>query len=205
MLNISTINKRLGAIGSAVQATRSLRLPRWPLYLLALEAFILAEQQYGGIRFTNTALNDALVPVFFAIPVIVVVLLLCGKEPLSKACGIVLAVVFSGLFWLAFPIVFAFGGSELLRCSDGRIYDNKRYINMPHSTVVVYSDSPGAFGSYGAHIDEERILIPGVKWVRYLATANGLDATVTILDPHHIRCSFDNDVASQPDKVFYIE
>jgi hypothetical protein len=132
-----------------------------------------------------------------------VLILLWGRKASSKIAGIVVALVYSVVCWLVMPNIFF--GEELMRTSGDHPYHVNHAINMPHSTVVVYTDSPGAFASYLVHVDEERTLLPGVKWIRHLATAQGEDATITNVDSHHIRCEFNNDVASQPDKVFYIE
>ena len=132
-----------------------------------------------------------------------VLILLWGPKASNKIAAIAVALVYSVVCLLAIPSIFF--GEELMRTSGDLPYHVNHTIKMQHSSVVVYSDSPGAFASYLVHVDEERTLLPGVKWIRYLATAQGEDASITQMDSHHIRCEFNNDVASQPDKVFYIE
>lgn len=176
--------------------------------MVIVYVLLVANWRLGHLRLTSPTGNSLILMAGLLLPADAAALLLPLRRP-GKVAGFILLLLVSlvSLPLLALIALLVLP-DELPKDVDASC-EFVRRVARDGPPIRVYQTNGGAMTSFGIIVQQERTLLPGVIWVTRLSGKYPAeDVTVTVLDRHHIRCTYppyDNSHAAPEEEVVRTE
>ena len=160
--------------------------------LLGGSVLILADSQFGGLRFVSPRADFLAGFAALWLPVLCVALL--GFLPRSrKRLWAFVCLIPAALLCLLLGSAIGMAQGFVLRTRQASV-------PVGGSEIVTYFEDAGAWDSGDVVVQQEIKILPGLLWVKPLSGKDCLrDVRVTVLDRHHVRCDYVADKADTLD------
>ncbi len=151
--------------------------------LLVAFTLIVADSQFGGLKFASRRANVLAGFIALWLPVVCVALL--GFLPRSRKR------LWAFVFLTPAALLCLVLGSVVGLVQSSASWTRQGSVRLGGSGIVNYFSDAGAWDSGEVAVQQEVRLLPGLLWVKPLSQKACLrDVSVVVVDRHHVRCDY---------------